>query len=153
MHSRFLATLGMTGMPALGMTRVAALGMTIVAGCGAYVARPPAPAPVVVAPPPPMPVMAPPRDSEARVAMQGAPAAPPASRDTVITAVDVTKRAVEVFGDSIVPPTPALDSAAPGPSWDIEVHSYETTARVSHYVQYFSGPAKERIQERPRSEE
>src|SRR5205085_12530486 len=38
--------------------------------------------------------------------------------------------------------------ASAGRSWDIEVRSYETTARVEHYVRYFTGPAKERIQAR-----
>lgn len=34
------------------------------------------------------------------------------------------------------------------PSWDIDVHSYESTERVEHYVHYFAGPAKERIESR-----
>ena len=55
------------------------------------------------------------------------------------------RSSVELFGDSAVTPPP--DSAA-GPSWDIDVHSYESTARVEHYVQYFTGPAKERIEAR-----
>ncbi|MGQ0647841.1 MAG: transglycosylase SLT domain-containing protein [Gemmatimonadaceae bacterium] len=34
------------------------------------------------------------------------------------------------------------------PSWDIDVMSYATHDRVSHYVSLFTGPAKERIQSR-----
>jgi membrane-bound lytic murein transglycosylase D len=55
------------------------------------------------------------------------------------------KRAADLFGDSAGVAARA-DSA--GPSWDIDVRSYESTSRVEHYVQYFAGPAKERIQAR-----
>jgi membrane-bound lytic murein transglycosylase D len=55
------------------------------------------------------------------------------------------KRSGDLFGDSTVVSVPR-DSA--GPSWDIDVHSYESESRVEHYVHYFSGPAKERIQSR-----
>lgn len=34
------------------------------------------------------------------------------------------------------------------PSWDMDVRSYESTDRVEHYVEYFSGPARDRIAER-----
>jgi membrane-bound lytic murein transglycosylase D len=55
------------------------------------------------------------------------------------------KRAADLFGDSVtVDATP--DPSAP--SWDIDVHSYESEARVEHYVKYFSGAAKERIESR-----
>ncbi|MEO7084472.1 MAG: transglycosylase SLT domain-containing protein [Gemmatimonadaceae bacterium] len=59
-----------------------------------------------------------------------------------IAAADVKRRATEVFGES--PDSAHVDSAI-GPSWDIEVRSYESTERVEHYVQLFTGPAKERI--------
>jgi membrane-bound lytic murein transglycosylase D len=77
-------------------------------------------------------------------------AAPTAPNDSArVSATDVSRRAVEVFGDSASPvkPTPNADSAATddGPSWDIDVHSYETTERVEHYVRIFSGSARERI--------
>jgi membrane-bound lytic murein transglycosylase D len=63
---------------------------------------------------------------------------------------DVTKRAAEVFGESASGPAgTSADSAAPeAASWDIDVHSYESTDRVEHYVSMFSGSAKERIEER-----
>jgi membrane-bound lytic murein transglycosylase D len=69
-----------------------------------------------------------------------------ASRDSIrVQTTDVAKRVAEVFGDSAVA---ALDSAAMGPSWDIDVRSYETTARVERYVRAFTGPSRERIQAR-----
>ena len=71
------------------------------------------------------------------------------ARDTShLDSMEVTRRAVEVFGDSVVTVARAADSATNEPSWDIEVRSYQTTARVEHYVRMFSGPAKERIQSR-----
>ena len=60
---------------------------------------------------------------------------------------DIARRAVEMFGDSAAlhaaDPTAQPEDAEP--SWDIEVRSYESTARVEHYVKMFSGPARERI--------
>lgn len=63
----------------------------------------------------------------------------------IVDSATVKRSSVELFGDSAVTPPP--DSAA-GPSWDIDVHSYASRSRVEHYVQYFSGPAKERIEAR-----
>jgi len=74
---------------------------------------------------------------------------------------EVVRRAIEVFGD--VPDTPAqpdsvattdpadtvyADSADAEPTWDIDVHSYETHARVEHYVSAFTGAARERTAQR-----
>jgi len=68
-------------------------------------------------------------------------AAPVSKPDPVkVLATDVAREAIGVFGDSAAPP----DSSAE-PSWDIDVHSYESTSRVEHYVRLFSGPARERI--------
>jgi membrane-bound lytic murein transglycosylase D len=61
-----------------------------------------------------------------------------------VSSADISRRALEVFGDS-APPSTTVDSAAAAPSWDIDVRSYESTNRVEHYVRLFSGPAKERI--------
>jgi membrane-bound lytic murein transglycosylase D len=58
---------------------------------------------------------------------------------------DIARRAVEVFGDSGTSAPAPVDS---GPSWDIDVHSYESTARVEHYVRLFSGSAKDYIETR-----
>jgi membrane-bound lytic murein transglycosylase D len=69
----------------------------------------------------------------------------------------VTRRAVEVFGDSMSHPVPRDTSVVPSvevpteveaeevPTWDIDVASYETHARVERYVRLFTGPARERI--------
>jgi membrane-bound lytic murein transglycosylase D len=72
---------------------------------------------------------------------------------------EVSRRAVEVFGDSMSHPVPRDSARAPEaeptndaeaeaeevPTWDIDVASYETHARVERYVRMFSGPARERI--------
>ena len=58
---------------------------------------------------------------------------------------DVARRAIEVFGDSAAVATTMADSASAGPSWDIDVRSYESTRRVERYVRMFTGPAKDRI--------
>jgi membrane-bound lytic murein transglycosylase D len=65
-----------------------------------------------------------------------------------VDSIEVARLAANVFGDSVAAPAPDDDSATSGPSWDIEVRSYESTARVEHYVRYFTGPARERIQTR-----
>ena len=59
-----------------------------------------------------------------------------------VSSSDVSRRATEVFGRAAKSPT---DS---GPSWDIDVESYASSARVERYIQLFSGAAKERIQSR-----
>jgi membrane-bound lytic murein transglycosylase D len=77
------------------------------------------------------------------------PAAARVAADSArIDTTDVARLAADVFGDS-VSKKPAEDDAN-APSWDIDVRSYETTARVEHYVRYFTGPAKERIESRLR---
>jgi membrane-bound lytic murein transglycosylase D len=89
--------------------------------------------------------------------------ADPATRPTVIPAgaprdaldsapvsrSEVSRRAIEVFGDSLVLlPPPVLDSASDGPTWDMDVRSYETQERVAHYVAMFTGRSKDRIAEK-----
>jgi peptidoglycan lytic transglycosylase D len=110
----------------------------------------------------PAPVVAPqpaPRDQPVSVA---SPAAAVPAHDSVeqtgsaapqhdsshVSAREVSQRAVEVFGDSSSSEKPAAtadSSTDDGPSWDIDVRSYETTDRVEHYVRVFSGSARERI--------
>jgi len=76
--------------------------------------------------------------------------AAPVGKDTVlVSANDVKRRAADVFGDTAVADVDAnVDSAVAGPSWDIEVRSYQSTARVEHYLRLFTGPAKEHIESR-----
>jgi membrane-bound lytic murein transglycosylase D len=80
------------------------------------------------------------RDSAATVIPAGTPTAG-------VSGAEVKRRVIEIFGDSLVLiPPPALDSSdVDGPSWDMDVESYATEDRVAHYVQMFSGPARERI--------
>jgi membrane-bound lytic murein transglycosylase D len=73
-----------------------------------------------------------------------------APRDAVdkarVTRTDVSRGAVEVFGDSLILLTPpVLDSTAAEPTWDMDVRSYETQERVAHYVTMFTGHSKDRI--------
>ena len=62
---------------------------------------------------------------------------------------EVTRQAVEVFGDSMSAPepepAPGGEEVAEVPTWDIDVRSYETHERVEHFVKLFSGPARDRI--------
>ena len=73
-----------------------------------------------------------------------------ATDSATVSASEVTRRAAEVFGDSSSPSSLAgsrADSSAmnAGPTWDIDVRSYETTERVEHYLRVFSGSAREDI--------
>ena len=74
--------------------------------------------------------------------------APGDSATETPTPAEVTRQAVEVFGDSMsVPepePTPGGEEVAEV-TWDIDVRSYETHERVEHFVKLFSGPARDRI--------
>jgi membrane-bound lytic murein transglycosylase D len=79
--------------------------------------------------------------ASATLASVSASAAKPDSLKILTT--DVVREAIGVFGDSALPP----DSSAE-PSWDIDVHSYESTSRVEHYVRLFTGSARERIEAR-----
>ena len=71
-------------------------------------------------------------------------------RATAPTPEDIAREAARVFGDSARPPL--VDSpVGPGgtePIWDIDVRSFATNERVMHFVQLFSGEAKERIARR-----
>ncbi|HEV8497139.1 MAG TPA: lytic transglycosylase domain-containing protein, partial [Gemmatimonadaceae bacterium] len=61
----------------------------------------------------------------------------------------MTRRAADVFGDTAAAEASVVaDSAVAGPSWDIEVRSYQSTARVEHYVRLFTGSAKDYIETR-----
>ncbi|MEO8560940.1 MAG: transglycosylase SLT domain-containing protein [bacterium] len=65
----------------------------------------------------------------------------------VVSAIEVAQRAADVFGDSLIlaPRKPATPT---GPTWDMDVRSYETQERVAHYVNMFTGRSKDRIAER-----
>lgn len=69
------------------------------------------------------------------------------ARDSAPTdSAAIARRATDLFGDqpSAVPGV-AADATATAPTWDIEVHEYESTDRVEHYVHLFAGSARDRI--------
>ena len=74
----------------------------------------------------------------------------PATDTVAVSSAEVARQAVAVFGDSIgVPPDSAVPPAeAEELTWDLDVRSYETHARVAHYVTLFSSEASGRIVER-----
>lgn len=91
---------------------------------------------------------------EAAEAIQQAATAVADSADAAAVA-DVDHNAIELFGalpsqDSAT--SASTDSAEAegegGPTWDIDVRSYETVDRVRFYVERFSGPARARIADR-----
>ena len=105
-----------------------------------------APTPVTVAPTG--------RDSTASrqpAASDAAPSAPSgaSSTDTAdVSKAEVSKAALQVFGDSVAAAVPATDSAADAGSMGLDLHAYETQERVAHYVKLFSGDARDRIEVR-----
>ena len=48
-------------------------------------------------------------------------------------------------GVDAMPPVIAIPDL---PTWDIDVHSYESTTRVAHYITRFAGPARDYLQTR-----
>jgi membrane-bound lytic murein transglycosylase D len=67
---------------------------------------------------------------------------------TVVSTTEVTKGAIDIFGDSLAPAPAAKSDSIEEPTWDMDVRSYETQERVAHYVNMFTGRAKDRIAER-----
>jgi membrane-bound lytic murein transglycosylase D len=119
---------------------------SVLAACGG--ALRPASSPAATRPP----------DAPVRAGSGGGGGATWGGDSIVVSETEVTRRAVEVFGD-LMTPAAAADTAAPdtdieevespaAPTWDIDVRSYETHARVEHYVNLFGGPARGRLTER-----
>jgi len=68
--------------------------------------------------------------------------------DTLATSEDLARAVVSVFGDTAaLHPVPPTDLDAE-PIWDIDVRSYETHQRVTHYVQLFSTSSRETFRAR-----
>ena len=70
-----------------------------------------------------------------------------------LAVAEVDSTTVQLFGatqDSSTPAAtgPAEAEAETGPTWDIDVRSYETVDRVRFYVERFSGGARARISDR-----
>lgn len=78
-------------------------------------------------------------DSARLPVRQAGAALPPAG----LSSRDLARQAVDVFGDSL--DTTASPAAGDAPSWDMDVRSYETQARVAHYVAMFSGRSRTAI--------
>ncbi|MEO7998025.1 MAG: transglycosylase SLT domain-containing protein [Gemmatimonadaceae bacterium] len=73
-----------------------------------------------------------------------------ASDTAVIKSAEVARTVVGVFGDtaSIAPLIDAIPSS--GPTWDIDVRSYEGQERVAFYVNLFTQSSRNRFQEKLR---
>jgi membrane-bound lytic murein transglycosylase D len=69
-------------------------------------------------------------------------------RDSLpVTAAEVAREAARVFGDSA--PPPLVDApAASGTTWDIDVRSFAGQERVAHFVELFTGEARDRFTRR-----
>ncbi len=67
-----------------------------------------------------------------------------------VSSVDVARRTVELFADSLtaMPVAAARQVSLAEPTWDMDVRSYESQERVAHYVELFTGRSKERIRDR-----
>lgn len=96
----------------------------------------------------------PPNPTPAPVSAPAAVMAPTgdSTRDTTpLPAPVVASEAVRMFGDSVAA-VPRGDSAAPSsaastptPTWDIDVHSFETRERVTYFLGRFQGEARSRF--------
>ncbi len=125
---------------------LAALGAMAVAACAHTTSGPAATPPAPASPPGAM-------TGPASAAQSGDTAAA-AAADTLVSHARVTEQALQVFGDSVshsIPIGPPTDSAVSstdttsGPTWDIDVQSYETQQRVTFFIARFSGPARDRF--------
>lgn len=63
--------------------------------------------------------------------------------DSIAASADLAKAVASVFGES-APLVPAA-LAGDAPAWDIDVRSYETHERVTHYIDLFTGDARQRF--------
>jgi membrane-bound lytic murein transglycosylase D len=125
--------------------RYSLLGTILIAGCVTHPAKAPHPQTVVSAG---KPIVRPRADSARQPATVGTAAPTTASPAGAVSTGDVAKRAIEVFGDSLLTgPLPKLEIESE-PSWDMDVRSYETQERVAHYVNMFTGRSRDRIADR-----
>jgi membrane-bound lytic murein transglycosylase D len=131
--------------------RTISIAIAVLAGACARPAVMPAPVPSVA--PAEQSSSPPPAESPAQpVTQQATPIPTPPAVEVRVDSTTVARRATGIFGDA--PPSqipdaaPADATATTGPSWDIEVHEYESTDRVEHYVRLYTGRARDRIQSR-----
>ena len=125
--------------------RLPLLGTILLAGCFTHPAKAPRPGTVVTAG---SPIRRSAPDSTRRVAPDPAAPVAPSPAPTEVSSGDVARRAIEVFGDSLViVPPPKLEEETE-PTWDMNVRTYETQERVAYYVNMFTGRSRERIADR-----
>jgi len=127
-------------------------GTILLAGCYSHPETTPHPHTVIVAGAPKRTASdsvkrTPPTTAPAPSGPTGATSATAAGA-TTLSSTDVTKGAIGVFGDSLVDAPAAKSDSIEEPTWDMNVRSYETQERVAHYVNMFTGRAKDRIAER-----
>jgi len=60
---------------------------------------------------------------------------------------DLTSEALNIFGDTASPPTDSAPPADSEPTWDIDVHSYETHSRVAYFVDRYQHAAHDRFEQ------
>lgn len=124
--------------------RLPLLGTILLAGCVTHPATVPHPQTVVTAG---SPVGRPTPDTSRR-ATASTTTTKVGTWKTEVNPRDVTRRAIEVFGDSLILAAPPKLDEEVEPSWDMDVRSYETQERVAYYVNMFSGRSRERIADR-----
>lgn len=97
----------------------------------------------------PVPTVAAPASSAEPQLREPVPATP--ARDSVVVPkpADVQRTVAKVFGDSIAE-VPLIDVPIQmdGPTWDIDVRSYETQERVAYYVNFFTQNSRYRFLEK-----
>ena len=125
--------------------RLSLIGTILLVGCVAHPAKAPRPSTVVSAG---KPVRPPASDSARSAPSVGVAPAPRTPAPTEPSKGDVARRAIEVFGDSLIIEPPPKLAEESEPSWDMDVRSYETQERVAHYVSMFTGRSRERIADR-----
>lgn len=133
------------------MKKLLSMSIAMVVAACAHAPAPtvgPAPAPTASDNPRPVPAVA--NDTTLRRGSEPAAKVSTASDSANVSESEVSKRAAEVFGDSAAAThtnASASDSASnhEEPSWDIDVQSYASRARVEHYLRVFSGSAREHI--------
>jgi membrane-bound lytic murein transglycosylase D len=107
--------------------------VALLATAACHAARPnPAPAPVVSA--------APSAVTDSVLAQRTADSLR-AVDTTNVAQHDVTSEALNIFGDTATPPADSATPTDSEPSWDIDVHSYETHSRVAYFVNRYQHAA------------
>ncbi|MEP6835015.1 MAG: transglycosylase SLT domain-containing protein [Gemmatimonas sp.] len=75
----------------------------------------------------------------------------PTDSTVALKSVEVEKTVAGVFGDTAAISLPLIDAVpSSGPTWDIDVRSYEGQERVAFYVNLFTQASRNRFQEKLR---